>query len=69
MRHAFNKIKEELTDHLQTINENTAEINSNHNYVLHLENMINKLNERLDEVEHKISELSGKKIMILKVLY
>lgn len=63
MRHAFNKIKEELTDHLQTINENTAEINSNHNYVLHLENMINKLNERLDEVEHKISELSGKKIM------
>ena len=63
LREAFDKIKEEMTDHLQTINENTNEINSNHDYVLHLENMINKLNERLDEVEHKISELSGKKIM------
>lgn len=63
MRHAFNKIKEELTDHLQTINENTTEINSSHDYVLHLENMINKLNERLDEVEHKITVLSGEKIM------
>ena len=63
MRDAFDKIKEEMTDHLQTINENTTEINSSHDYVLHLENMINKLNERLDEVEHKITELSGNKIM------
>jgi len=63
LRDAFDKIKEEMTDHLLTINENTTEINSSHDYVLHLENMINKLNERLDEVEHKISELSGKKIV------
>ncbi len=63
LRDAFDKIKEEMTDHLLTINENTTEIHSSHDYVLHLENMINKLNERLDEVEHKITELSGEKIM------
>lgn len=66
LREAFDKIKEEMTDHLLTINENTTEINSSQDYVLHLENMINKLNERLDEVEHKISELSGEKIMTAK---
>ena len=63
LREAFNKIKEEMTDHLQTINENTNEISSNHDYILHLENMINKLNERLDDVELKLNELTGKKIM------
>jgi len=62
LRQAFNKIKEELTDHLQTINENTNEINSNYSYLKQIENMITKLNERLDEVELKLSELSGKKI-------
>jgi len=66
IRDAFDKIKKEMTDHLQTINENTKEINSSHDFVLHLENMINKLNERLDEVEHKINELSGKKVMTVE---
>jgi DNA-binding MarR family transcriptional regulator len=61
LREAFLKIKEEMTDHLEAINENTTEINSTNDYVLQLEEMINKLKERLDDAELKISALSGKK--------
>ncbi len=48
---AFRKIKEEMNDHLETINENTNEINSNYDYIMQIENKINKLNERLDNIE------------------
>lgn len=63
LKNAFNKIKHEMTDHLQAINENTSEINSNHDYIIHLENMVNKLMERIEELELKISTLSGEKII------
>ncbi len=64
LREAFSKLKEEMNDHLDAINENTNEIGSTNEYMAQLEEMINKLNERLDDVEMKVSELSGKKISI-----
>jgi len=59
VKKAFDKVKEEMTDHLDTINRNTNEIKSNHNYIIELEKMIVKLNERIDNLNLKISELKG----------
>lgn len=61
LKEAFSRIKEEMGDHLEAINENTNELNSTNEYVAQLEEMINKLSERLDDAELKIAELSGKK--------
>ncbi|MBN2367462.1 hypothetical protein JXC34_00460 [Candidatus Woesearchaeota archaeon] len=61
LKQAFDKIKAEMTDHLEAINENTDEISSNHDYILLLEKMIHKLNERIDELEMKLSDMSGQK--------
>ncbi|MCM2325842.1 MAG: HTH domain-containing protein [Candidatus Woesearchaeota archaeon] len=61
LKKAFQKIKEEMDDHLQAINENTNEISASYDYIQELERMISKLSERLDENEMKISRLTGKK--------
>lgn len=45
---AFNKVKSELNDHLDTINQNTSEINSMQQYIVELESKIEKLSERID---------------------
>ena len=56
---SFSKIKEEMDDHLQSINENTGEIQSNHDYLCEVDNKVNKLNQRLDEIEMFIRQASG----------
>lgn len=61
IRRAFSKVKDEMDDHLDSINANTNEINSNYEYIRHLEATINKLTERLEEAELKIAEMSGEK--------
>jgi len=61
LKDAFNKIKAEMTDHLEAINENTSEINSSLDYIKQLEAMISKLEERLDAAEMKLSRMSGEK--------
>jgi DNA-binding MarR family transcriptional regulator len=63
LKRAFQKIKEEMDDHLQAINENTNEISASYDYIQELERMISKLNERLDENEMKLARLTGKKTM------
>ena len=50
LKDAFSKIKAELEDHLDTINENTNEIQSNYNYISELDLRIEKLNEKMDEI-------------------
>jgi DNA-binding CsgD family transcriptional regulator len=60
IKKAFSKIKNELTDHLEAINGNTQEINSNYSYMQELEKMITKLGERIDAIELKIETISGK---------
>jgi len=61
LRNSFNKLKAEMTDHLEAINENTNEINSNQSYLAHLETMMMKLTERLDDIELKLTEVTGEK--------
>ncbi len=55
-----------MNDHLEAINENTAEINANSSYIAQLENMILKLEERIDELNIKLAEITGKKILSAK---
>ena len=45
---AFNKVKSELNEHLDAINQNTLEMNSMQQYIVELESKIEKLSERID---------------------
>ena len=51
LKNSFAKIREELEEHLQSINENTAEIGQNHQYSCELETKMDLLSERLDHME------------------
>ncbi len=53
----FSKIKEELEDHLESINQNTLEIHSNYEYISLLNNKIDKLAERIAMIELKLKDL------------
>lgn len=46
----ISQLKEESNEHLDTINENTNEIQANYSYLLDLENKINKLDDKLNEI-------------------
>jgi predicted transcriptional regulator len=48
---ALKDIKKEFEEHLQAINENTNEIQSNYEYLCEIENKINKLTERIDQIQ------------------
>jgi hypothetical protein len=50
IKNSFSKIKSEMNDHLISINENTNEIQGNYEHLLSLEIKMNKLSERLDEI-------------------
>ncbi|MGE0792746.1 MAG: hypothetical protein AB7V77_01040 [Candidatus Woesearchaeota archaeon] len=47
---SFSKVKLELNEHLDSINQNTDEIQTIYNYLSELDAKIEKLNERIDEV-------------------
>jgi hypothetical protein len=51
LKKAFNKIKKEFEEHLDAINENTSEIQSNYELLL-------KLEGRMDKIENSISEIN-----------
>ncbi len=44
-------IKKQLNEHLQAINENTCEIQSNYDLICAIENKIDKLSERIDQIQ------------------
>lgn len=47
---SFKKIKEELDSYLDTINQNTNEIQSNYEFLIELDKKIENLSERVDEL-------------------
>ena len=59
---AFSEAHDEFEDHLDAINENTNEIQSNYEYLCELDNKIAKLNEKINEIHHILTNLTGKKI-------
>ena len=50
LRESFKKIKQELEEHLETINQNTNEIHANYEYMRKLDQKMDKLNEKLEEI-------------------
>ncbi len=59
---SFKKIKEELDSYLDTINQNTNEIQSNYEFLLELDKKIEALSERVDELAMMVQpELTIKK--------
>ena len=46
----LSEVREELNDHLEAINENTNETQSNFEYLCELDSKIEKLNERIDQI-------------------
>jgi len=59
---AISEIHEEMEEHLETINENTSEIQSNYEHSTELDNKITKLNEKIDEIYNILGKLTGKKL-------
>ncbi|MFA5142481.1 MAG: hypothetical protein WC471_05945 [Candidatus Woesearchaeota archaeon] len=51
LKRAFDKIKEEFSQHLEGINENTNELQANFEYLTELDARIDKLSDRLEHVE------------------
>lgn len=47
----FAKIKHDFEEHLQAINENTNEISANYEYICELESKLDKLSERVDQIQ------------------
>lgn len=58
---SFEQIKEQFEDHLETINENTNEIQSNFEYMCDLDRKIDKLSERIDQLANLIRDQRGEK--------
>ena len=61
-RFVFQQIKEDLEDHLESINQNTDEIQSNYSYLCEIDSKINKLGERLDQIEMFLKKSAGLKV-------
>ena len=47
----FSTIKHEFDEHLQAINENTNEISANYEYVCEIESKLDRISERLDQMQ------------------
>jgi len=58
LRIAFSKIREEFDDQREAINENTNEIQSNFELSCELDKKIEKLSERLDNIQIYLTEIS-----------
>lgn len=54
----FRRIKEELDEHLQSINENTNEIQANYEYLNKIDEKINKVNEKIEILRLQIEALA-----------
>lgn len=59
LRAEFTKIKHELEEHLQSINENTNEIAANYEYICDIERKLDKLSERIDNIQMHLEPNSG----------
>lgn len=59
---SFSRVKGELEDHLDTINENTNETQSIYEYACELDEKIEKLSSRVDEVHMMVRNLLQEKV-------
>ncbi len=52
-------IREEFDDHLESINDNTNEIQANYEYIMRLDEKLNKFNEKLEQLESWMARIAG----------
>ncbi len=57
IKKAFKTIRENLDEHLDGINQNANEIESNYEYLCRLEAKLDALSERLDAIQLRLSEM------------
>ncbi len=50
LKFSFKRVKEELDNYLDTINQNTNEIQNNYEFLLELDRKVDTLSERVDEI-------------------
>jgi hypothetical protein len=62
MKFLFDEIKHELDEHLDSINQNTNEISSNYEYLCEIDYKINKLSEKIGNIQIFMEENMGYKI-------
>ncbi len=59
MDSTFKNIKEQFQQHLDSINDNTNEIQANYEYLCQLDNKIEKLAQRLDQMQMMMKQLTN----------
>lgn len=64
-RKAFNSVKKEFEDHLDSINENTNEIQSNYESILRIESKMDKIEGMLNEVNRFIRQFKNQNVYFL----
>ena len=60
IRKSFDKVRQEMDDHLTAINENTSEIQSLYDYIHSVEDKIEKINEKLENIQLFLSNFGLK---------
>ena len=68
LKQILGTVREELDDHRESINENTTEIQTNHEFLTQLDQKIDKLASRIDELSLLIKGSSEKKEIKVKAL-
>jgi len=66
LRKAFSSVKHEFEEHLDAINENTNEIQSNYELLLKLESRIEKIEANLNEIERFIKQFKSQNVYFLE---
>jgi len=56
---SFEQIKDQFGDHLEAINENTNEVQSNFEYICELDRKIDKLSEKIDQLNMALRQQKG----------
>ncbi|MFW6220374.1 MAG: hypothetical protein ACOC3X_01740 [Nanoarchaeota archaeon] len=83
LKEAFLRIKDELNDYRECINQNTNEIQSNYEYMCRMESKIDKLSEKFEELylivmedknklkeeKYNIQDLTRKEQEIFMIIY
>ena len=65
IKNAFNSIKKEFEQHLESINENTNEIQSNYELLLKLEYKFDKLETKMAEIESFFKQFNNQNMYFL----
>jgi|TARA_B100001971_G_C17888447_1_gene381732 hypothetical protein len=59
LKGAFSQIRDEFEDHLISINENTNEIQSTHQYLAEVDSKIEKIGQRIDQLQMFLQQSHG----------